>query len=192
MGKKAENREVKSKGINGSHTAVNYPVVVLKSKKETVMLGNQVEEPLPQWAYDIYSGDQVSIEAEPINYEEKMEIVEYARLGINATTIIRLAELLKISQKKAADFFHFSERALRDYIKQDRLLDTDSSEKIIKMFSLYLFGSEVLESADNFVQWLFSPSLGLRNKIPADLMYSSDGIDLIHDELSRIDHGDFA
>lgn len=167
-------------------------VALLKSRSLDVLLGIQKTERHATKAYDVISGSTIVLNAEPTSYDEKMEMVQYAKQGVNAVTIVRLAELLEISQKKAAEFFHFSERTLRDYIKRDELLDVDSSEKIIKMFSLYLFGSEVLEGPDNFVKWLFKESHGLRNKIPADLMHTSDGIDLVYDELSRIEHGDFA
>lgn len=178
------------KRATAAYTINPFQVAVINIRDQKVVLGSGVTQSTE--AFDIYSARPVVLSTIPIGYEEKMEMVELAKEGVKAQTIGRLAELLDISQKQAAEFFHFSERTLRDYIKKDQLLDPDSSEKIIKMFSLYLFGSEVLESSENFIEWMFKPSFGLGNRVPASLLYSSDGIDLIYDELSRIEYGDFA
>ena len=169
-------------------------VLMLEVKGELVTLSGQTERyRVPKASYfDIYKGETVKLVEPPILYESKMEMVELAQEGVKANTIKRLAELLGISIAEAAEFFHFSERTLRDYVKKDKLLDPDSSEKVLKIFSLYLFGYNVLEGSENFIKWLYQPSFGLRDKIPATLLYSSDGIDLVHDELARIEHGDLS
>ena len=165
-------------------------VAVLNVRDREVILGSNLESRTE--AYDIYHEKKVTLSGMPIGYDQKMEMIDLAKEGVNARAIARLADLLDVSQKQAAEFFHFSERTLRDYVKSDKLLDTDSSEKIIKMFSLYLFGISVFENPKGFINWLFKPSFGLGNRVPADLLYSSGGIDLVYDELSRIEYGDFA
>lgn len=181
---------------NISQSGLQNNVVVLEighEKKHRVILGGIYAPGYTQnTGYDIYQHKNINISAAPLHYHSKMELVELAREGVKATTINRLAELLKITKKQASEFFHFSERTLNDYIKKDKVLDPDSSEKILKMFSLYLFGCKVFESSDRFINWLSKPSFGLRNKKPTTLLSSSDGIDLIQEELSRIEYGDFA
>ncbi len=148
--------------------------------------------PLARKVYDLYRQSEVSIEAKALQYRSKLELVEKARSGVRADTIKRLAELLNITQEKASEFFHFQLRTLRKYIKEGKLLDPDSSEKVLKMFSLYLYGSEVFEGSDNFVAWLHRPAYGMQNRVPVELLYSSDGIDLIYEEVARIEHGDLS
>lgn len=177
-------------------TQKKHNVVVLhvgSGKEGRVVLGAYTSHRnlIKNW-YDIYEDKKVKVAGDPLHYHSKMELVEVAQKGVGAKTIDRLAELLKITKKQASEFFHFSERSLNDYIKKDQILDPDSSEKILKMFSLYLLGLEVFRSRDNFINWLSKPSFGLRNKIPKSLLSSSAGIDLIQEELSRIEHGDFA
>ena len=173
-----------------SHLSPASYVVVLDIHDQEVILGPN--DTLKTKAFDVYHQRPVTLPSLPIKYDQKMEIIDLAKQGVRAQAIARLADLLEISQKKAAEFFHFSERTLRDYIKNNRLLDPDSSEKIIKIFSLYVFGIDVLQSPSSFVNWLFKPSFGLGNRVPADLLYSSGGIDLVYEELSRIEYGDLA
>jgi putative toxin-antitoxin system antitoxin component (TIGR02293 family) len=178
--------------ISQKHIESNVVVLEIGSKKKhRVILGGMYESPL-QTGYDIYENKRVNISEVPLHYHSKMELVELSQEGVKAKTITRLAELLGISKRKASEFFHFSERTLNDYIKKDKVLDPDSSEKIIKMFSLYLFGCRVFGNGDNFINWMSKPSFGLKNKRPTTLLSSSDGIDLVQEELSRIEYGDFS
>ena len=62
------------------------------------------------------------------------------------------------------------------------------------MDSLALFekGTEVFGSQEQFQCWMEKPSYGLGEQIPADLIVRSGGIELILDELIRIEYGDLA
>lgn len=171
-----------------NHVAVLH----IGGQGEPVMISGSSIAHTENDVFDIIHRQKVQLVGDSIGYNSKMELVEFAHEGVKASVIERLADLLKISVKEATRFFHFSERSLRSYIKEDKLLDPDSSEKILKIFSLYLYGCEVFGNENNFINWIYKPSFGLRNKIPVDLLYSSDGIDLVHDELARIEHGDLA
>ena len=171
------------------------PVVIVDVKGGRVALSGRSEEHTPPTSlsyYDVRTDSPVQLAEPPVLYHSKMEMVELAQKGVKSNTIKDLIELLDVSITDMAGFFHFSERTLRDYIKQNKVLDPDSSEKVLKILSLYLYGSDVFESSENFIKWLYAPSYGLQNKIPVNLLYSSDGIDLVHDEISRIEHGDLA
>ena len=162
-----------------------------KAMKHVVLSNSRFVDPTLD-VYDIFNEEKVEAPGEPIEYESKMELVEFAKTGVAANTIHRLADILKIPIKDIVEFFNLSGRTLRKYVKENIVLDPDSSEKILKIFSLYLYGCDVLGGSENFVKWIQRPSFGLRNKIPAELLYSSDGIDLVRDELSRIEFGDIA
>lgn len=169
-------------------------VIILRggSGKKITLSGCAPRRAFQKEWHDLYNNIKISASVAPLHYHSKMELVELAQEGISAKSIDRLTELLKITKKQASEFFHFSERSLNDYVKHDKVLDPDSSEKILKIFSLYLFGLEVFGSSDSFINWLSKPSIGLRNKLPTTLLSSSDGIDLVQEELSRIEYGDLA
>jgi len=62
----------------------------------------------------------------------------------------------------------------------------------LKLIVLYRKGVEVFSSITNFNKWLHKPSFGLGKKIPYSLMNTTTGIDLIFEELVRIEYGDLA
>jgi putative toxin-antitoxin system antitoxin component (TIGR02293 family) len=72
------------------------------------------------------------------------------------------------------------------------MLDAVTSEKLLKLFALYNKGSEVFGSLDAFTDWLSKPAYGIGSQIPQDIIDTMTGIDLIHDELVRIEYGDLA
>jgi len=63
------------------------------------------------------------------------------------------------------------------------------NEQILKLEGLYKKGIELFESADEFNKWLKSESFGLGNTKPVNLLNSITGIDLVYEELVRIEFG---
>jgi len=175
-------------------TFENIAVAIPKGKEGDEVVLSNVDHFAPQsTVFDLYNNDKLQMRSKaPLSFDSKMELVELAKEGIVASAIPKLAELLQITQKQVSDLLNMSERTLRKYIKENGLLNTDASEKVLKIFALFLYGCEVLDGSINFVKWINKPSFGLRNKLPIDLLYTSDGIDLVHDELRRIEYGDLA
>jgi putative toxin-antitoxin system antitoxin component (TIGR02293 family) len=54
---------------------------------------------------------------------------------------------------------------------------------------LYEYGIEVFGDRDNFNIWLNSRSIALGGRSPKELLDTKFGIDLVKDELGRIEHG---
>ncbi|MGQ1784092.1 MULTISPECIES: antitoxin Xre/MbcA/ParS toxin-binding domain-containing protein [unclassified Saccharicrinis] len=54
---------------------------------------------------------------------------------------------------------------------------------------LFSKGFEVFGEKKNFLSWLYSKSIALGNIRPIDLLDNSFGINLVKDELIRIEHG---
>jgi putative toxin-antitoxin system antitoxin component (TIGR02293 family) len=54
---------------------------------------------------------------------------------------------------------------------------------------LYSKGEEVFGDRKNFTKWLETKNLALGDILPLDLLRTSFGIQLLMDELTRIEHG---
>ena len=54
---------------------------------------------------------------------------------------------------------------------------------------LHSRGAEVFGDMENFSIWLHSENVGLGNIIPKNLLKTTFGIQLLMDELGRIEHG---
>ena len=71
------------------------------------------------------------------------------------------------------------------------MLDSAVSDRLVQLADLYAYGREVL-GQDIFRQWTQTPLRTLGGKRPKDLLFTSVGIDLIKDELLRIEYGVYA
>ncbi len=144
-------------------------------------------------AFDVFTSSIVNLNhATNLETESRFDFLELAAKCVYSESIIRLAELYKIPISQFIGHFSITDRTLRNYTKNNELLDSDISEKVIKLFHLYLHGCDVFGNSESFTQWIRRASYGLHSKEPLSLLHSSTGIDLINDELHRIEYGDFS
>ena len=76
--------------------------------------------------------------------------------------------------------------------KEEKKLSPQSSEMMLKVMALFQEGKSVFGSITSFKRWLEKPTFGLGGQLPFDLMQTSDGIDLISEQLVRMEYGDLA
>jgi uncharacterized protein (DUF2384 family) len=70
--------------------------------------------------------------------------------------------------------------------------ESGKAEEVMERLALFEKGTEVFGSQEQFLCWMDKPSYGLGAQIPAELILKSGGIELILDELIRIEYGDLA
>ena len=116
-------------------------------------------------------------------------IIETIRQGINFRVFISFANASPFSLNEWSSFLHLSERTMQRYQREKRTFDSLQSEKILEIALLYKKGVEVLGNADKFNSWLETENLALGKIKPKTLFDSSFGINLLKDELTRIEYG---
>ncbi len=116
-----------------------------------------------------------------------------AELNSNEKSDVILGRFLKISSLPnkflAEKIFEISTKTLYSYRQSGKKLPVRLNEHILKLEELYKKGIELFESADEFNRWLKSESFGLGNIKPINILNSVTGIDLIYEELVRIEFG---
>ena len=104
-----------------------------------------------------------------------------------------LGRFMKISSLPnkllAEKIFEISTKTLYTYRQSGKKLPVRLNEQILKLEELYKKGIELFESADKFNKWLKYESFGLGNTKPVNLLNSITGIDLVYEELVRIEFG---
>ena len=80
---------------------------------------------------------------------------------------------------------------MQRYQKENKTFDISSSEKIIQITILYEFGVSVFGNKENFDSWLITKNVALGSK-PIELLDTVFGIEIINNELIKIEHGIFA
>ena len=107
---------------------------------------------------------------------------------------LQLVDLIRIAGKFGMDQNQISLLAgvsIRTFKKKPKssLLSFHISEKVLMLENLYQMGLDVFDSNESsFQDWLKSKILALDNHVPNDLLTSVLGIDVVKEELLRIEH----
>lgn len=130
----------------------------------------------------------------PNDFQEAMNT-----LGINSILKLReqplrLSDLIRIAAKLGMDQNQMSlltDVSIRTFKKKPKssLLSFHISERVLMLENLFEMGLNVFDSNEaSFRDWLKSKIPALDNHVPNDLLTSILGIDVIKEELLRIEH----
>ncbi len=102
----------------------------------------------------------------------------------------RFIKMSSIPNKFLAEkVFEISPKTLYTYKSSNKILPVRIKEQILKLEELFKKGVELFGSKDHFNKWLKSESYGLGGTKPIDMINSITGIDLVYEELIRIEFG---
>ena len=122
-----------------------------------------------------------------------ISIVKNANAGISSTIFSELIEISGINKNfLAEEVFDVSLKTMLRYQKEGKKLTPRNSEIALKLLNLFDKGIEIFGSMDSFMVWLNKKAYGLDNEVPLTLMNTNTGIDLIEEELIRIEFGALA
>lgn len=129
-----------------------------------------------------------------INYGAKddkdvLSLIEAVRKGISYPFFLKLAQTSPFTLPEWSNFLHISVRTMQRYKKEKKNFGTVYSEKILELTMLYKYGAEVFGDEKKFSAWLDSNNVALGSVTPKQLLDNSFGIDLLKDELTRIEQG---
>ncbi|MES2702833.1 MAG: antitoxin Xre-like helix-turn-helix domain-containing protein [Bacteroidota bacterium] len=123
--------------------------------------------------------------------KNESDFIEVIRNGIPKQAMMNLMQVAGLSLLEMAAIIHTSDRTLRRYTPAQKL-SQEQSERMVEMARLYSRGEEVFGTMDAFREWMDTMLLQFGNKKPKDYLDTSLGINMIMDELGRIQHGIFA
>lgn len=111
--------------------------------------------------------------------------------GIAVAGLKNLINVFGIPKKTFAEFMPFSPKTLDRLLKKpdDSTMKKSYSDHIFQVADLFRFGLEVFGDKEQFVRWLKTPTIALSNRCPGELLKSATGIQLLKDELGRIEYG---
>lgn len=118
-----------------------------------------------------------------------LKLIEMVRKGIKFSNFTELVKSSPFDMNEWSGFLHLSERTMQRYKKEKTTFGNIHSEKIVQITLLFNYGVEVFGDKEKFNSWLETNNLALGQIKPKQLLDSSFGIDLVKDELIRIEHG---
>lgn len=119
------------------------------------------------------------------------DLIDLSREGIKKSSLKSLSAYLGISLDTMSRLLHSSHRNIQRK-KDDELLDTLKSEKVLELASFAQRGVEVLGNKESLAEWLHSPIAALGHKMPIDFLDTTFGIQLVLKVLGRLEQGVFS
>ena len=111
--------------------------------------------------------------------------------GIKSSSIASFLKHSNLSQKQLSKIIHLSERTLQRN-SPHKLLDLGASGKLIEICRLLHKSITVFNNKEKLLLWINRPNLQLNNQTPLELMETSLGMDMVHDELIKMEQGVFS
>lgn len=123
--------------------------------------------------------------------ENVSDFIVCIREGVPKKALDNMIAITGISIAEMSTLIRTSDRTLRRYSPKQKL-DPEQSERVIELAKVYSRGEEVFGTMSAFKEWMNSTVLALGNKKPKEFLDTSMGIEMLMDELGRIEHGIFA
>ena len=125
-------------------------------------------------------------------FEDPMSILSAARKGLKPEAVFDFITLSGFPTSTIEKLLNKSIQTFNNYRDNETSLDPTTSEKLLRLFSLYQRGSIVFGTVEDFNKWIAEPAFGLGNQPPQHLLDTITGIQLVDEELARIEYGDIA
>ncbi len=124
-----------------------------------------------------------------VNESDTISLIEMVRHGIKFTLFQAFALKSPFSLNEWSNLLHISERTMQRYQKEEKKFDPIQSEKILQIALLFQLGTHVFGDRQKFNSWIDSNNVALGGIKPKSLLDNTFGIELIKDELTKIEHG---
>lgn len=149
----------------------------------------------PGRPYKPFIPDQDSIvqESAPLAYASNWApFFDSTQKGVLASEVAHLCEITSFKEEFFCKALDISTKTLSRYIHDKKRFNPNDSELVLKWKALFEEGRETFGSYDSFCAWLSKPSIPLYQVLPKDLIQTSRGVDVVMEELSRIQWGNFS
>ncbi len=117
------------------------------------------------------------------------DVISAIRTGLPAQSVQVFSDAVDLSLKELSTYIHVSSKTLERRLKDNVALNVDASDRLVEMAKVFARASEVIGDKEHARKWLFKPSRVLGDVKPVSLLDTSSGVEIVMDELGRIEHG---
>ena len=123
--------------------------------------------------------------------EDTYKLVEAAQQGVKANLFFELAKVIQYDITVMENLLNVTSRTIRTYQKENKTLSPLKGELLLKLARLFNRGAQVFGSLAAFRSWMDKPAYGLDGVVPFTLLNTSEGINIVKNEVERIAFGEF-
>ena len=142
------------------------------------------------------SNDTLSVQEAVTKYgvpiDNDFQMAQKARSGLPASAFFDLVNVSGFGNQELSSILDLSFKTIQRYQKEEKKLNALNSEQLLKLIGLFQKAEEVFSDIKSIDRWLRKPAAGLGNNIPFSFLQTPGGIDLVRDELLRIEYGALA
>lgn len=120
---------------------------------------------------------------------DMLSLIETVRKGINFKSFLSVPGNNNFNLHEWSNILHLSERTMQRYKKESIPFEPLQSEKILQIALIFQKGKEVFGDEKKFSQWLSAENLSLGGSKPKELLDNVFGIQMIENELIKIEYG---
>ena len=122
-------------------------------------------------------------------FEKPLELITLTRRGLPFAEFERILEMGPFTMADWSSFLHLSKRTLERYRKEKKTFEPLQTERILRIIQVLRKGIDVFGKAEYFESWMGSRNLALGGVCPKEFLDNAFGIELLKDELTRIERG---
>lgn len=126
------------------------------------------------------------------SFDNSISILLTSKKGLKPEAVFDFMAISGFSTQMVEQLLKKTLKTFTSYKQQNTALDAVVSEKLLKLFALYEKGISTFGSIVEFNKWLSEPAFGLGKQVPNSLLETITGIELVREELTRIEFGDLA
>lgn len=123
--------------------------------------------------------------------KSNMDVIKISKEGITKGSLMDFVHFLDFPPDQVARMLPITLRTIQRYSSKQKF-NPLVSEHIIQLVFLVGKGIEVFGSLEKFKKWLNTPSKALGGYVPSDLVSLKTGVQMVMDELGRIEYGIYA
>lgn len=124
-----------------------------------------------------------------LDNKDVFKLIKATREGVDYDTFDNLSVRFPLNNSDWSRILNVSERTIQRYRREKKRFDSTRSERLLLIMLLLKKGVDVFGSSDNFITWLNSKNISLGGIKPIKMLDNTFGVNLIKDELIRIEHG---
>ncbi len=126
---------------------------------------------------------------ESLDGNDIFKLINTTREGVDMKTFDEFSVVYPLNSMDWSRILNVSERTIQRYRREKRRFNPIHTEKLLLIMLLFKKGTEVFGSTSDFLIWINSRNIALGGIKPVELLDNSFGINMVNDELLRIEHG---